>query len=73
MAAARKDAPLSVEEYRAAQEAEWNQHIATERIYIGGALAFMPGHRVPAGHVTNGLVAKAQVTSPDNTDAVKEG
>lgn len=69
--AATKNEPLSLEEYRAAQEAEWNQYVATERIYIDGALAFLPGHRVPAGHVKNGLVAKSQVTSPDN--APKEG
>ena len=66
MAASKVEAPLSLEEYQAKQEAEWNQYVATERIYIGGALAFLPGHKVPAGHVKNGLVAKAQVTSPDN-------
>ena len=53
----------SVEEYRAAQVAEWSQFVAAEPIFIGGARAFNPGDPVPAAHVNNGVVSDHQVTA----------
>lgn len=50
-----------VDEYRAAQEREYGQFVATERIKIGGALAFRPGDPVPASHVEREIVAQSQV------------
>lgn len=48
--------PATAEELRAAQEAEYGTYVATQHIYVNGALAFAPGHRVPVSHVTNGVV-----------------
>lgn len=59
--AAKKLEDMSLEEYQAAQVEEWNAYTATSPIYIGGALAFREGDRVPAGHVKNGVVDKSQV------------
>ena len=70
--------PSTAEELRAAQEAEYGTYVATSHIYVGGALAFAPGHPVPVGHVKNGVVDKELVTKvttaraaagPDNTDS----
>lgn len=63
MAATKKLEDLSLEEYQAAQADDWGQYVAAEPIYIGGALAFAPGHAVPASHLKNNLVAKTQVTA----------
>lgn len=72
MAARKTEAPMSLEEYQAAQEAEWNTYVANEPIYIGGALAFLAGHKVPAGHVTSELVSAEQVTRVNASPAEKE-
>lgn len=56
-------APLSLEEYRKLQEAEWNHYTASETIFIDGVRAFNEGDPVPAGHVKNGVVQKSQVTA----------
>lgn len=63
MPAKKPEPTLSLEEYRDLQDKEWSQYVATERIYIGGALAFVPGDAVPASHVTNKVVNKDQVES----------
>jgi hypothetical protein len=54
--------PQSVEEYKAAQQAEWGQYVAAEAIDLQGARAFNAGDPVPASHVEAGTVAKSQVT-----------
>jgi hypothetical protein len=56
-------APLSVEDYRKAQEAEWDQYTASETIFIDGVRAFNEGDPVPAGHVKRGVVLKTQVNT----------
>lgn len=52
---------MSVEEYGAAQVAEYSEFVAKERIDIGGALAFNKGDAVPKGHVDRGVVDPSQV------------
>lgn len=63
------------EERRRAQEAEYGEYVATERITIGGALAFNVGDSVPKTHVTRGVVDKSQVakTGTKAAEAVTEG
>lgn len=62
----------TVEEYKAAQSAEWGRYVAAENIDIGGARAFNAGDPVPASHVDAGTVAKSQVTQiATKTEAVK--
>jgi hypothetical protein len=51
--------------YRDAQTAEYSAYVATEQIFIDGALAFNVDDPVPAGHVKRGVVAKEQVAKPD--------
>jgi hypothetical protein len=63
------DATLTLEEYQAAQEAEWGQYVATQPIFIDGVRAFNAGDPVPAGHVKRDLVAKSQVTAAEKKDA----
>lgn len=41
---------------RKAQQDEYSAYVATEQIYIGGALAFNVGDPVPKGHVDRGVV-----------------
>lgn len=53
--------PQTVEEYRAAQEAEWGQYVANEAIDINGVRAFNAGNAVPVSHVERGVVDKSQV------------
>lgn len=47
--------------YRQQQEAEYSAYVATEQIFIDGALAFNVGDPVPKGHVDRGVVSKDQV------------
>lgn len=56
-------APQSLEDYQKAQEADWNQYVATETIFIDGVRAFNEGDPVPAGHVKRGVVAKSAVSA----------
>lgn len=49
---------------RKAQEAEYSAYVATEQIFIGGALAFNVGDPVPKSHVDRGVVDKEQVAKP---------
>jgi hypothetical protein len=65
MAATKKLEEMTLDEYQAAQEAEWGQYVATQPIFVDGVRAFNTGDPVPAGHVKNGLVAKAQVTATE--------
>lgn len=62
--------PATADEYEEAQAKEYGQWVATERITIGGALAFLPGDPVPAGHVSRGVVSKDKVAKP-NTKAAQ--
>lgn len=57
------------QEYRALQEAEYSQYVATDRIYIGGALAFLPGHPVPKSHLDRKVVNSKQVKKADSKTA----
>lgn len=43
--------PMTDEELRKAQEREYGMYIATEPIFVGTALAFDVGHKVPISHV----------------------
>jgi hypothetical protein len=56
-AAAELDQPAGVTtaaDLRKAQLEEWGQFVAAERIYsASGALAFLPGHAVPASSVSD--------------------
>jgi hypothetical protein len=56
-------AAQSAAELKAAQEEEWGQFVAATRIYsASGALAFLPGHAVPASSVSDdGPVYPSQV------------
>lgn len=45
--------PVSVEEFRKAQLAEWGAWKATGPIYVDGVRAFNPGDAVPKSHVTH--------------------
>jgi len=54
-------AEQTVEEYLAAQKAEWTAYVATEAIDINGARAFNVGDPVPASHVASGVVPKESV------------
>lgn len=56
---------------RKAQEAEYSAYVATEQIYIDGALAFNVGDPVPKSHVTRSVVDQEQVAKP-NTKAGQE-
>lgn len=53
--------PTTAEELREAQAQEYGQYRAIVPIFIGNALAFAPGHAVPASHVEQGLVSLDQV------------
>lgn len=53
----------TADDLRKAQEEEWGQYVAATRIYsASGALAFLPGHAVPASSVSDaGPVLPSQV------------
>lgn len=61
--------PQTVEEYKAAQQAEWGQYVAAEAIDIGGARAFNAGDPVPVSHVKAGAVDKSQVKTTAKAEA----
>lgn len=64
--------PQSVEDYKAALQAEWGQFTAKEPIDIDGVRAFNVGDPVPASHVKGAVVAKSQVEQvATKTEAVK--
>ena len=62
-----------VEDFAAAQEAEYATFVATEPILVDGARAYNPGDAVPAsnvekhGYVQLGVVRKADDPAPDLT------
>lgn len=67
-----------LDQYSDAQKREWSKYVATEPIYIGGALAFLPGNPVPASHVDreDAPVSKSQVAGVNTKAAeavTKEG
>lgn len=45
------EVPPEVQARREAQRAEYGQWVAVKRIHYNDALAFAPGHPVPASHV----------------------
>lgn len=55
-------APVTAEDQRAAQEAEYGRYVAAETIFLGGARAFNAGDPVPVSHVERGVVHASQVT-----------
>ncbi|GAB3884584.1 hypothetical protein [Terrabacter terrigena] len=55
-------AEMTIDEYLAAQKAEWGTYVAAEPIDINGARAFNPGDAVPLSHVENGVVHPSSVT-----------
>lgn len=61
-----------LDQYAESVKREWSKYVATERIFIGGALAFNVGDPVPAGHVDreNAPVDKSQVAGA-NTKAAQ--
>lgn len=61
-----------VDELRKERIAEYGQYVATEDIFIGGALAFTPGHPVPATHVRLGIVSEDQVEKVATAAAAKK-
>jgi hypothetical protein len=61
-----------VDDLRKERAAEYGQYVATEDIFIGGALAFTPGHPVPATHVRLGIVAKDQVEQVQTATEAKK-
>jgi hypothetical protein len=54
-------APLSPEQFAAAQDKNYSQYVAVLPIHIGGALAYLPGHAVSAVSVEDGTVDKSLV------------
>jgi hypothetical protein len=53
--------PVTVEQYRATQVAEYNTYVAATTIDINGARAFNPGDPVPTSHVETGVLDPDQV------------
>ena len=53
--------PVTVEQYRASQIAEYGTYVAATTIDINGARAFNPGDPVPTSHVEGGVVETDQV------------
>lgn len=53
--------PQTLEEFQAAQIAEWGEYVAVNVITVNGVRAFNPGDPVPKSHVTSGAVAKEDV------------
>lgn len=60
--------PNAVTERRAEQAKEYGQYVATEQIYVDGALAFNPGDPVPAGHVKRYEMTKHKLVRRTDTD-----
>ena len=46
----------------AAEREEWGTYVAAVPIDLNGIRAFNPGHPVPVGHVTRGIVDASFVT-----------
>jgi hypothetical protein len=65
--------PQTIDEYKAAQAAEWGKYVAAEPIDIDGVRAFNPGNPVPASHVERGVVSADQVTEVAKTSEKKKG
>jgi len=59
-------APVTGEEHRAAQSAEYGSYRAKEPIFVDGARAFNVGDLVPASHITRGIVDPDQVEDITN-------
>lgn len=59
----------TLDEFRKAQEAEYGEYVAAEKIHIGNALAFNEGDPVPVSHVERGVVDKSQVKKVGKTPA----
>lgn len=55
------EGPAPDQEFADRQRLEYGRYRATQRINVGGALAFKPGDAVPAGHVERGVVREDQV------------
>lgn len=54
--------PKTAAEMRKAQQEEYGRYVAAELIQIDGVTAFLPGHAVPIGHVSDdGPVYPSQV------------
>lgn len=66
MATESVQVPDDVADFRTAQQKEYGQYVAATEIYVGNALAYAPGHPVPASNVKlhgydkNGLVTKVK-------------
>jgi hypothetical protein len=55
------DTPLTAEQYRELQGAEYGTYVASVEIDINGARAFNVGDPVPVSHVKAGVVDEGQV------------
>ena len=55
------DSPMTAQQYRDAQVAEYGTYVALSPIDINGARAFNVGDPVPASHVERGVVLDEQV------------
>jgi hypothetical protein len=65
--------PITIDEYKAAQAAEWGKYVAAEPIFFDGIRAFNAGDPVPASHVERGVVSAEQVTEVAKTSEKKKG
>lgn len=59
----------TVQDYEAAQAAEWGRWVAIEPIDINRARAFNVGDPVPVSHVESGVVRKDQVVGANTKTA----
>lgn len=62
----------TAEDLRKSIEAEYGQWVATEKIYIDGALAFNVGHPVPVGHVKKFGFDKTGVVRSTKSEPAKD-
>lgn len=62
--------PVTGEEHRAAQVAEYGKYRANQVIYIDGVRAFNAGDPVPVSHIDREVVSKDQV---DDVTTSKKG
>lgn len=62
---------MTVDQLRAAQEAEYGTYIATEPIVVNGVRAFNVGDPVPKSHVERGVVQPEQVAKSSTKAAAK--
>lgn len=61
------DVPAPAAQRREAQRQEYSQFVATQKIYVDGALAFTPGQAVPASNVAaHGYEASGEVRRVDD-------